>query len=287
MGTGVVPSCRCCTTVCSSSSGKKSSAVVSKQSVVGSVYLPWWTRAPLSLHSVGAGGCNNWDSAASLTTGLPRFSRVVKVATNAVPNLAEARPDIGGGEEESIAEDADVDSIYEWELDFCSRPILDSRGKKLWELVVCDSRRQLQFTRFFPNNVINSVTLRDALLYIMDTLQVPKPEKIRFFRSQMQTIITKACKELDIQPVPSQRCVTLIKWLEERFETVYSQHPGYQEGASPLLLQQQSLPLDLPDALRGEEWAFVQLPFEGTFSFSLRFYLQNHLISFTFWRKET
>lgn len=115
-------------------------------------------------------------------TGLPRFSRVVKVATNAVPNLAEARPDIGGGEEESIAEDADVDSIYEWELDFCSRPILDSRGKKLWELVVCDSRRQLQFTRFFPNNVINSVTLRDALLYIMDTLQVPKPEKIRFFR---------------------------------------------------------------------------------------------------------
>lgn len=24
-------------------------------------------------------------------------------------------------------------------------------------------------------------------------------------RSQMQTIITKACKELDIQPVPSQR----------------------------------------------------------------------------------
>ncbi|XP_073390285.1 protein TAB2 homolog, chloroplastic isoform X2 [Physcomitrium patens] len=251
MGTGVVPSCRCCTTVCSSSSGKKSSAVVSKQSVVGSVYLPWWTRAPLSLHSVGA------------ATGLPRFSRVVKVATNAVPNLAEARPDIGGGEEESIAEDADVDSIYEWELDFCSRPILDSRGKKLWELVVCDSRRQLQFTRFFPNNVINSVTLRDALLYIMDTLQVPKPEKIRFFRSQMQTIITKACKELDIQPVPSQRCVTLIKWLEERFETVYSQHPGYQEGASPLLLQQQSLPLDLPDALRGEEWAFVQLPFEA------------------------
>jgi len=60
--------------------------------------------------------------------------------------------------------------------------------------------------------------------------------------------------------------VTLIKWLEERNETVYSQHPGYQEGASPLLLQQEAVPLDLPDALRGEEWAFVQLPFEGMFS---------------------
>lgn len=68
----------------------------------------------------------------------------------------------------------------------------------------------------------------------------------------------------DLIDVGSQ-CVTLIKWLEERNETVYSQHPGYQEGASPLLLQQEALPLDLPDALRGEEWAFVQLPFEGMF----------------------
>jgi len=117
-----------------------------------------------------------------VATGLPRLSRLNKVASNAVPDLADARPDIEEGEEESIAEDADVDTISEWELDFCSRPILDGRGKKLWELVVCDSRRQLQFTRFFPNNVINSVTLRDALLYIMDTLEVPKPEKIRFFR---------------------------------------------------------------------------------------------------------
>ena len=30
-------------------------------------------------------------------------------------------------------------------------------------------------------------------------------------RSQMQTIITKACKELDIQPVPSQRVLSISK----------------------------------------------------------------------------
>lgn len=74
-------------------------------------------------------------------------------------------------------------SIMEWELDFCSRPILDVRGKKLWELVVCDSTLSLQFTRFFPNNVINSVTLKDAIASISDTLGVPLPERIRFFRS--------------------------------------------------------------------------------------------------------
>lgn len=263
MGAGVVPACWCCTTACTTSSGKKAAAAVIRQTVqaVRSVHLPWSTRAPTSPHSVSAAGCSSTrDSTASLSNGRPRH---FKGAANAVPDLAEAGPDTEEGEEESVAEDADVDTIKEWELDFCSRPILDGRGKKLWELVVCDSGRQLQFTRFFPNNVINSVTLRDTLLYIMETLEVPKPEKIRFFRSQMQTIITKACKELDIQPVPSQRCVALIKWLEERFETVYRLHPGYQEGASPLLLQQQALPLDLPDALRGEEWAFVQLPFEA------------------------
>lgn len=101
---------------------------------------------------------------------------------NVVPDLAEASPDTEDGQEERIAENADISSINEWELDFCSRPILDARGKKVWELVVCDSKRQLQFARFYPNNVINSVTLRDALVYIMDTLGVPRPEKIRFFR---------------------------------------------------------------------------------------------------------
>lgn len=33
----------------------------------------------------------------------------------------------------------DPESISEWQLDFCSRPILDIRGKKIWELVVCVS----------------------------------------------------------------------------------------------------------------------------------------------------
>ncbi|XP_038986595.1 protein TAB2 homolog, chloroplastic-like [Phoenix dactylifera] len=96
-------------------------------------------------------------------------------------------------------------SIGEWQLDFCSRPILDERGKKVWELVVCDGTLSLQYTRFFPNNVINSVTLRDAIASISASLGVPLPQKIRFFRSQMQTIITKACNELGIKAVPSKR----------------------------------------------------------------------------------
>lgn len=78
--------------------------------------------------------------------------------------------------------EAEAERITEWEVDFCSRPIFDERGKKIWELVVCDATLSLQFTRYFPNNVINSVTLKDAISDICSSLNVPLPFKIRFFR---------------------------------------------------------------------------------------------------------
>lgn len=156
--------------------------------------------------------------------------------------------------------ETEPESITEWELDFCSRPILDVRGKKVWELLVCDNSLALQYTKYFPNNVINSITLKDAIVTICEELGVPLPEKIRFFRSQMQTIITKACKELGITPIPSKRCLSLLLWLEERYEAVYTRHPGFQKGSKPLLALDNPFPMELPDNLFGERWAFVQLP---------------------------
>ncbi|CAI9786095.1 unnamed protein product [Fraxinus pennsylvanica] len=159
--------------------------------------------------------------------------------------------------------EADPLSITEWEVDFCSRPILDIRGKKIWELVVCDDSLSLQYTKYFPNNVINSVTLKDAMVSICDELGVPVPDKIRFFRSQMQTIISRACKELGIKSIPSKRCLSLLLWLEERYETVYMRHPGFQKGTKPLLALDNPFPMELPENLYGEKWAFVQLPFSA------------------------
>lgn len=49
-------------------------------------------------------------------------------------------------------------------------------------------------------------------------------------------------------------------WLEDRLETVYKAHPGYSEKASTLFTVDLGAPEDLPDALRGEKWSFVQLP---------------------------
>lgn len=87
-----------------------------------------------------------------------------------------------------------------------------------------------------------------------------KPEKVRFFRGQMQTIITRALNELDITAIPSRRCFSLIRWLEDRTESVYKTHPGYSEKASTLFTLELGAPEELPDALRGESWSFVQLP---------------------------
>lgn len=159
--------------------------------------------------------------------------------------------------------DTEPESITEWELDFCSRPILDIRGKKIWELVVCDNSLALQYTKYFPNNVINSITLKNAIVTVCDELGVPLPVKIRFFRSQLQTIITKACKELGIKPVPSKRCVSLLLWLEERYETMYTRHPGFQKGAKPLMVLDNPFPMELPENLFGDRWAFVQLPYSA------------------------
>lgn len=192
----------------------------------------------------------------------------VSESSVSVPKAAE----FDDGEEEEddptselsyLDSETDPSSITEWELDFCSRPILDIRGKKIWELVVCDSSLSLQYTKYFPNNVINSITLKDAIVSISEDLGVPLPEKVRFFRSQMQTIITKASKELGIKPVPSKRCLSLLLWLEERYETIYMRHPGFQKDSKPLLALDNPFPMELPENLFGEKWAFVQLPFSA------------------------
>ena len=49
-----------------------------------------------------------------------------------------------------------------WELDFCSRPLLDERGKKVWELLVTDPDRTFEHAQYFPNSKINSVEVRAA-----------------------------------------------------------------------------------------------------------------------------
>ncbi len=131
-----------------------------------------------------------------------------------------------------------------WEVDFCSRPLLDERGKKVWELLICDPERNFEYSEYFPNSKINSAEvcapprlsgfpsrcvngagltagltrarppacsqLKRAVERILAQPGAQRPEKARFFRSQMQTIINKALTDCQIKAVPSRRCFTVM-----------------------------------------------------------------------------
>ena len=57
---------------------------------------------------------------------------------------------------------------------------------------------------------VQRLQLKAALAEILDQPGAVKPERVRFFRGQMQTIITRAVMDLGMKPVPSRRCFTLI-----------------------------------------------------------------------------
>ena len=52
--------------------------------------------------------------------------------------------------------------------------------------------------------------LRKTIEKILSQPGAVRPEKTKFFRGQMQTIISKALQECNVKPVPSRRCFTII-----------------------------------------------------------------------------
>ncbi|MEH2191366.1 MAG: Tab2/Atab2 family RNA-binding protein [Nostoc sp.] len=153
-----------------------------------------------------------------------------------------------------------------WEIDFYSRPILDDNQKKIWEVLVCESPLDIstkpdslfRYAQYCPSNQVNSGWLRTALQEAIN--QAGKaPIKIRFFRRQMNNMITKACQDIGIPAQPSRRTLVLNQWLEQRMEEVYPQEPGYQGGTNPSVRLEKPLPQRLPDALEGQQWVFVTL----------------------------
>ncbi|HEY9647893.1 MAG TPA: Tab2/Atab2 family RNA-binding protein [Chroococcidiopsis sp.] len=153
-----------------------------------------------------------------------------------------------------------------WELDFYSRPVLDEKQKKRWEVLICESPLDIntradslfRYTQFCANTEVNSVWLRKALEEAI--AQAPKPpDKIRFFRRQMANMITKACLDAGIPAFASRRTIALNQWLQQRMDEVYPTLPNYQAGGNPSVAFPVSAPQPLPDALLGQKWAFVTL----------------------------
>lgn len=158
-----------------------------------------------------------------------------------------------------------------WELDFYSRPVLDENQKKLWEVLICESPTDVQkspdelfkYAEYCSNKTVNSIWLQEAIGRAIAS-SGKAPRKVRFFRRQMNNMITKACEDAGITTAPSRRTYTLEKWLETRYEKVYPQESGY-DGLAANFASIKYPPLNaikLPDAVRGDKkdsWAFVSL----------------------------
>jgi hypothetical protein len=153
-----------------------------------------------------------------------------------------------------------------WELDFYSRPILDENQKKVWEVLICESpttttqsvESLFRYAEYCPHNQVNSVWLGNTIQTAIQKSGT-SPQKIRFFRLQMNNMITKACKDLGIPGVPSRRTIGLNQWLPQRMAEVYPKNPNYQGNPSPSVQLPPPVPIGLPDALIGEKWTFVNL----------------------------
>jgi hypothetical protein len=149
----------------------------------------------------------------------------------------------------------------EWELDCYSRPVAVA-GKKLWEVLITDSAGSFRFRQTLPSNQVNSKTLRQIVDDLMERADV-KPNTIRFFRGAMFNMINIALMELPVTSKPSRCTFALASWLEDRHENVYPQMEGFNANmvgsTIPSFLDVRT-PVRLPDALRGEKYAFVALP---------------------------
>ena len=151
-----------------------------------------------------------------------------------------------------------------WELDCYSRPVVvPATNKKLWEVLITDSAGSFRFRQTLPSNQVNSKTLRGIVENLIDEADT-KPTIIRFFRGAMFNMMNIALSDIaEVTAKPSRCTLALASWLEERHSQVYPKMEGYNRNmvtsSTPSFLNVRT-PIKLPDALRGEKYAFVSLP---------------------------
>jgi hypothetical protein len=165
----------------------------------------------------------------------------------------------------------------DWELDYYSRPILEADGKKRWELLICSTpnvsaggrgtQPQFRWVQPCPASSVNSIWLKDALeqaLCAADRQGFGPPRRLRCWRASMRTMVQRAAEGLGLELVSSRRTYALVNWLQERERTVYPQEPGYLTGPlAPPPQRIRPIAVPLPEAARGESWAWASLPLQA------------------------
>lgn len=192
-------------------------------------------------------------------------SAAVRHSNSVQSSIIAASSSLSSASPETAAKELNWDKVTdEWELDCYSRPVLVDGKKKLWEILLTDSSGNMRIQRVLPSNKVNSREVRRVVEEIIDDSEV-KPSTIRFFRGAMFNMINIALSEIDVVARPSRCTFALAQWLEERNRDVYPKMDGYRPtmggvgGIGGTFLDIRTA-VKLPDALRGEKYAFVGLP---------------------------
>tara|TARA_Y100001968_G_scaffold310906_1_gene332316 strand:- start:21400 stop:22290 length:891 start_codon:yes stop_codon:yes gene_type:complete len=159
----------------------------------------------------------------------------------------------------------------DWELDFYSRPIIESNGKKRWELLISSTQNfsgenPFRWEKKCSAAEVNSIWLTKALNEALQEAKIEgweTPLRLRFWRPSMKTIIKRAGENVGIDVISSRRTYSLIDWITEREKDLYPLQEGYLAGplaptSNPIL--NQSVPL--PEAVQGDALALACLSIE-------------------------
>ncbi len=157
----------------------------------------------------------------------------------------------------------------DWELDFYSRPIIEKNGKKRWELIISstksfESPEIFYWNKICPASKVNSIWLTSALKEAMIEAEQKgwrKPEKVRFWRSSMKSIIKKSLENLELESLVSRRTYTLFERLNYLENHIYPKEKGFVKGvlAPNFTAQIANEPKPLPEAVRGESLTFSEI----------------------------
>ncbi len=142
-----------------------------------------------------------------------------------------------------------------WQADFYHRPLKHPTGEALWELLICDQTRSLEYSAVCPQSQANSTWLVQQL---QQATQTQKPDVIFVFRPQSVSLISTAAQALGITVQPNRRTPTLKSWLQERAQD-YPNLPEYTAEAYEPVKLDKPAPVPLPENLWGENWRFATL----------------------------
>lgn len=149
------------------------------------------------------------------------------------------------------------------ELDFYSRPILDENEKKLWEVLICDGDRTVEYAEFCQGSEANARWLASSLERALEQFRQQDtfvdPDTVRFFRRPMSTIISRACETINLNAQPSRRTFSMYDWLQERYQSFYPNQAGYQPLMPVPAAFAPAPPQPLPQNLMGDGWSLVSL----------------------------